>query len=107
MKILYVEDNRLDADLTRRELKKSAPEFLVDIVTTQRDAFIALEKKHDYDLVLSDMRLPDGDGLVILTHIRGRGLPMAVVIITGQGDEETAVAALKAGAQDYVIKRDG
>lgn len=107
MKILYVEDNRLDADLTRRELKKSAPDLLMDIVATQRDALLALEKKRDYDLVLSDMRLPDGDGLAILTHIRGRGLPLAVVIITGQGDEDTAVVALKTGAQDYIIKRDG
>ncbi|MDD5723856.1 MAG: PAS domain S-box protein [Syntrophales bacterium] len=107
MKVLYVEDNRLDADLTRRELKKSAPDFLMDAVATQRDALLALEKKPDYDLVLADMRLPDGDGLAILTHIRGRGLPLAVVIITGQGDEETAVTALKAGAQDYVVKREG
>jgi len=107
MKILYVEDNKLDSDLTRRELKKSAPDSIMDTVTTQRDALLALEKKRDYDLVLSDMKLPDGDGLAILTHIRGRGLPLAVVIITGQGDEETAVAALKAGAQDYVVKRDG
>jgi PAS domain S-box-containing protein len=107
MKILYVEDNQLDRDLTHRELKKSAPDFIMDTVTTQRDALSALEKKRDYDLVLSDMRLPDGDGLAILTHVRGRGLPLAVVIITGQGDEETAVAALKAGAQDYVVKRDG
>ncbi|MFH2076344.1 MAG: response regulator, partial [Pseudomonadota bacterium] len=107
MKILYVEDSQLDRDLTRRELKKSAPDFIMDTVATQRDALSALEKKRDYDLVLSDMRLPDGDGLAILTHIRGRGLPLAVVIITGQGDEETAVAALKSGAQDYVVKRDG
>ncbi len=107
MKILYVEDNRLDADLTRRALKKSAPDLLMDIVATQRDALLALEKKSDYDLVLADMRLPDGDGLAILTHIRGRSLPLAVVIITGQGDEDTAVVALKTGAQDYIIKRDG
>jgi PAS domain S-box-containing protein len=107
MNILYVEDNKLDRDLTRLDLKKSAPDFLLETVASQRDALLALEKKRDYDLVLSDMRLPDGDGLAILTHIRGRGLPLAVVIITGQGDEETAVAALKAGAQDYVVKRDG
>ncbi len=107
MKILYVEDNQLDADLTRRELNKSAPDLLMDIVPNQRDAFRALDKVRDYDLVLSDMRLPDGDGLAILAHIRARNLTVAVVIITGQGDEDTAVAALKAGAQDYVIKRDG
>ena len=58
-----------------------------------------------YDLVLSDMRLHGGDGLAILTHIRTRELPLAVVLITGAGDEETAVAVLKAGANDYVVKR--
>jgi len=107
MKILYVEDNHLDADLTRRELKQSAPEFLMDVVATQHDALATLDKVRDYDVVLSDMRLPDGDGLAILSHIRGHGFPIAVVIITGQGDENMAVSALKAGAQDYVVKREG
>ena len=107
MKILYVEDNKIDRDLTRIELKRSNPDLLMDAVPTQREALSRLEQQSDFDLVLSDMRLPDGDGLAILTHVRGSGLPLAFVIITGQGDEETAVSALKAGAQDYVVKREG
>jgi len=105
--ILYVEDNPGDADLARRALRKSAPHFNLDLVATQREALARLSEPEAsrYDLVLTDMRLPDGDGLAILTHIRGRSLPLAVVLITGAGDEETAVAVLKAGADDYVVKR--
>jgi PAS domain S-box-containing protein len=107
MNILYVEDDPRDADLTRRELRKTAPHFNLDLVDTQREALDRLSgpEASRYDLVLTDLRLPDGDGLAILTHVRGRALPLAVVLITGVGDEETAVAVLKAGANDYVVKR--
>ena len=50
------------------------------------------------------MHLRDGDGLSLLQHIRESSLPVAVVLITGMGGEETAVAALKDRADDYVIK---
>ncbi|HEY0727013.1 MAG TPA: sigma 54-interacting transcriptional regulator, partial [Pyrinomonadaceae bacterium] len=53
----------------------------------------------------TDIHLRDGDGLSLLNHIRENSLPLAVVIVTGLGDEETAVAALKARADDYVVKR--
>ncbi len=104
MNILYVEDDPRDADMTRRELRQTAPHFQLDVVSTQREALARLEGERAYDLVLADMRLPDGDGRAVLAHIRDRGLPLAVVIITGFGDEESVVAVLKAGADDYVIK---
>ncbi len=107
MNILYVEDDPRDADLTRRKLRKAAPHFNLDLIGTQHEALVRLSgtDASRYDLVLTDMRLRDGDGLAILTHIRARALPLAVVLITGVGDEETAVAVLKAGANDYVVKR--
>ncbi len=107
IRILYVEDNAVDIELTRRALRKSAPFIQMDVVSSQKDALAALEQSEeaDYDLVLADRNLPDGDGLSLLTHIRGRNIPTAVVLITGGGDEELVVAALKAGADDYIIKR--
>src|SRR5262245_18231845 len=108
MKILYVEDNPNDADLTRRWLRKHAPQFALEVVATQSDAVARLSGPDapSFDLVLTDLQLPDGDGLSLLTYIRERRLPIAVIVITGAGDEKTAVTALKAGADDYVPKRD-
>src|SRR6185369_5661034 len=107
MKVLYVEDDARDADLTLRMLRKTAPQLEFETVSTIAKACARLERldSEPLDLVLTDMHLRDGDGLSLLNHIRENSLPLAVVIVTGVGDEETAVAALKARADDYVVKR--
>ena len=108
MKILYVEDNLTDIELTRLEFKKNAPHIQIDVVNNVKSTENKLIKDHDpIDLILLDMHLPDGDGLGLLEWIREKEIPAAVVIITGHGDEDTAVAALKAGADDYLAKSPG
>jgi len=57
-----------------------------------------------FDLCLSDMRLPDGEGLRVVEHITEKGLDVPVAVITAFGSAENAVAALKAGAFDYLAK---
>src|SRR5436853_2610324 len=57
-----------------------------------------------FDLCLTDMRLPDGEGLRVVEHITQRGLDVPVAVITAFGSPENAVAALKAGAFDYLAK---
>jgi formate hydrogenlyase transcriptional activator len=106
MRVLYVEDDPRDADLTVRRLQKTAPDFRVETVSTVQEALTRLERiaSEPLDLVLADVHLSDGDGLSLLTHIRENVLPVAVVMVTGMGDEETAVTALKARADDYVVK---
>jgi DNA-binding NtrC family response regulator len=107
MNVLYVEDDSRDADLTHHTLARTAPHLFLEIATSISAALARLERieSEPVDLVLTDMHLPDGDGLSLLNHIRENSLPLAVVIITGVGDEDTAVAALKARADDYVVKR--
>ena len=60
-----------------------------------------------FDLCLTDMRLPDGEGLDLVRHIAGLGADLPVAVITAYGSTENAVAALKAGAFDYVSKPVG
>jgi two-component system response regulator PilR (NtrC family) len=64
-------------------------------------------QKGRFDLCLTDMRLPDGDGLELVRHIGGLGIDLPVAVITAYGSAENAVAALKAGAFDYVSKPVG
>ena len=106
MRILYVEDDPRDADLTVRRLQKTAPQYEVETVSTIEEGLRRLERINlePLDLVLADVHLSDGDGLSLLNHIRENTMPVAVVMVTGMGDEETAVAALKARADDYVVK---
>jgi two-component system response regulator PilR (NtrC family) len=59
---------------------------------------------HRFDLCLTDMRLPDGEGLELVRHIGASALDVPVAVITAHGSTENAVAALKAGAFDYVSK---
>jgi len=65
---------------------------------------LALLGKHSYELCLTDMRLPDGDGLAVLAYVSKHHPNMPVAVITAHGSAENAVAALKAGAFDYLAK---
>lgn len=126
MKVLYLEDNAQDAGLVRIELRKRAPDIELDIVPTLADALAQLERFQEtygtslapsepavtgtnvprYDLVLTDLDLPDGSGETLLARVRSRQLPLPVVVLTGSGNEEVLLALLRAGADDYIIKRD-
>jgi two-component system response regulator PilR (NtrC family) len=64
-------------------------------------------KTERYDLCLTDMRLPDGEGLELVRHIAALASDLPVAVITAYGSAENAVAALKAGAFDYVSKPVG
>ena len=65
---------------------------------------IRLLDSESFDLCLTDMRLPDGPGLRVVEHINQKGLDLPVAVITAYGSAENAVAALKAGAFDYLAK---
>jgi two-component system response regulator PilR (NtrC family) len=74
-----------------------------DTASSLKEAQEAL-KARSYDLCLTDMRLPDGDGLMVLRHIAETYGNTPVAVITAFGSTENAVAALKAGAFDYLAK---
>ena len=106
MKILYIEDEIAHVDLTQRTLEDNLQdEFILYHRDSIKGALELLMAEPDIDLVLTDLRLPDGSGLELLKKMRGLQMLPAVVLVTGQGDQEIAVAALKAGAADYLVKQ--
>ncbi|MEW6313958.1 MAG: sigma-54 dependent transcriptional regulator [Pseudomonadota bacterium] len=75
----------------------------VERASNLKDALQAVQGRH-YDLCLTDMRLPDGEGLDLVRYIGGHCADLPVAVITAHGSTENAVAALKAGAFDYLAK---
>ncbi|HEV7391124.1 MAG TPA: sigma-54 dependent transcriptional regulator [Burkholderiales bacterium] len=65
---------------------------------------LGMLQKHSYELCLTDMRLTDGDGLAVLDYVAKHRPELPVAVITAHGSAENAVAALKAGAFDYLAK---
>ncbi|QTQ38935.1 Putative two component system response regulator, diguanylate cyclase and PAS domain-containing [Aromatoleum petrolei] len=104
--VLYVEDNPMDAALARRALERQLHGVALDFVSTVAEARTRLTAPvPPYDAMFVDVRLPDGNGFELLAHVRDRGLALPVVILTASGDQDTALAALRADADDYVPKR--
>jgi two-component system response regulator PilR (NtrC family) len=68
-----------------------------------QEAYQQLERSH-FELCLTDMRMPDGEGLELVRYINQHNLDIPVAVITAHGNAENAVAALKAGAFDYLSK---
>lgn len=75
----------------------------VDKARGVQDAISCLAIKH-YDLCLTDMRMPDGDGLEVVKYIAQKNLDVPVAVITAHGNMENAITVLKAGAFDYLAK---
>ena len=100
-KVLVVDD---EPDLLELlELTLSRMGLDVERASTVGEAIAQLDRD-SFDLCLTDMRLPDGEGLRVVEHINLRGLDVPVAVITAFGSAENAVAALKAGAFDYLAK---
>ena len=105
MKILYVEDNPLDADLTSRVLNKEIQNVSLEITDRIENAWRSIINKKDaFDIILIDLILPDGNGIDLLARLRENQFSTPVIMMAGTSDEEIAIAALKSGANDYIVK---
>ncbi len=100
-KVLIVDDEADIRELLSMTLQRMGVE--TDCAATEFEAIQMLQKS-SYDLCLTDMRLPDGDGLKLLEHVTAHYAATPVAVITAHGSTENAVAALKAGAFDYLAK---
>jgi len=100
-KILIVDDERA----IRRTLKEILEYEKYDIDEAE-DGEIGLEKieKNNYDVIILDIKMPKKDGIEVLTEMQQKGIDTPVIVLSGHGNIETAVEAVKKGAFDYIPK---
>lgn len=101
-KILIVEDDRSFGSMLLKWFERNG--FTATLCNGMLAAQETMSKSEQYDVVLSDLRLPDGDGIMLLSWIKERFTSLPVIIITSYGEVQTAVSAIKMGAFDFLEK---
>ena len=104
-KILILDDNRDDRDIIAREVERALPDARIQAISnSQQYAAITDNDIRELDAALVDYKLHWSDGLSILRRIRSVSQNCAVIMVTGTGNEEVAVEAMKSGLDDYIVK---
>jgi DNA-binding response OmpR family regulator len=101
MRIVLVEDNLQLATTISDGLSEDG--YSVDVVATAADA-IERGLRRDLDVMVLDLGLPDRDGLEVLRELRGARINVPILVLTARDAVEARVAALDAGADDYLVK---
>ncbi len=103
LRVLQVEDSPGDASLTERSLTKAGYTVYSERVVNAAEMLAALAKE-PWDMIIADYRLPEFDApsALALLHQSGRDIPF--IVVSGALGEELAVAMMRAGAQDYLLK---
>ena len=101
-KILIIEDDLAFGTMIQTWLRKKG--FEVEKATSVGAALKLLQEDSQRDLILSDLRLPDHDGLTTLRWLHKQGLHIPFIVMTSYAEVQNAVLAMKSGANDYVAK---
>jgi PAS domain S-box-containing protein len=102
--VLLVEDSENDAALVLRELRRGGFDVAFERVESREAMSEALDRSPPWDLIISDYSLPTFDAPGAVALVRGRDFDIPIIIVSGTIGEETAVTALKSGAQDFIVK---
>ncbi len=102
LNVVIIDDNKELAELIKQYLSNRG--FDVKIAENARDAMSILEKSKKVDVILMDLMLKDVHGLEMLKSIRSHSKQVVIIIITGIKDLNTVIEAMKAGADDYLVK---
>jgi hypothetical protein len=103
LRLLLIEDSEDDAQLLLRELQRAGYKLTHERVDTAASLSAALDRQ-TWDLVIGDYSMPQFSGMAALRIIQERGLDLPFISVSGTITEEMAVAAMRAGAKDYVTK---
>ncbi len=103
LRVLVVDDSEDDAALVTRVLQRGGYTVSTKRVETASAMELALSQQH-WDLVIADYIMPQFSGLAAIQLLQGTQLDIPIILVSGTIGEEAAVAAVKAGANDYVMK---
>ena len=103
LRVLIIEDSDDDAAMVLRELKRANYDIEFKRVDSA-DSLKSLAASQNWDLLISDFSMPGFSGVDALKLVRSMGCDAPFIFVSGTMGEDTAVAALKDGAQDYIIK---
>jgi two-component sensor histidine kinase len=103
LRLLHIEDSLSDAALTERALSKAGYDVISVRVVTGGEVKSALARQ-TWDLIIADYRLPDLDAPAALSILQATGLDIPFIVVSGAIGEELAVALMRAGMHDYLLK---
>src|SRR3569623_2097332 len=107
IKVLLIEDNPQDARLVGEMLREAQDQpFRLQHVERLTEALGHVANEH-YDVVLVDLTLPDAHGICTVSHLQSAQPELPIVVLTDENDENLALQAVQAGAQDYLVKGQG
>ena len=102
--ILLIEDNETDAILVQSDLQQAMGDQISVVHTERIDSALQLIQQQSFDLILSDLTLPDSDGITTINRLRESAADIPIAVLSFRDDEKLAIKAIKAGAQDYLVK---
>src|SRR5437762_3434705 len=104
VKVLLIEDSPVDSRLLRLLLSEStSAHFELTHVERLAEGLQRLNAEH-FDVVLSDLTLPDGPGFESFQRLHAKASDTPIVVLSGLDDETLAIKAVREGAQDYLVK---
>ena len=103
LRILYIDDNEDDLELTRLLLQRQGGDLVIDLARSAEEALARLHEE-DYDCVICDYMMPKTDGMQLLQDLRKEGNSVPFIFYTCFYDEDVAARALRNGADDVLFK---
>ena len=102
--ILLIEDNEDDAILVQSDLQQAMGDQISLVHTDRLSTALELIRKESFDLILTDLTLPDSDGITTINQLREDAASIPIAVLSFRNDEILAIKTIAAGAQDYLVK---
>lgn len=102
--ILLIEDNETDAILVQSDLQQAMGDQISVVHTDRLNSALRLIQQQSFDLILSDLTLPDSAGIATINKLRESAASIPIAVLSFRDDEKLAIKTIKAGAQDYLVK---